>query len=93
MNACRYELDQISSSGFQSRRSPRGHPTPGFARDEATPLKMMRGNGGFRRPSGSYRGNNFGGNSSGFSSGFGMGGRFGRGGNWGGGRGRFRGRY
>ncbi|XP_043664473.1 dosage compensation regulator isoform X1 [Vespula pensylvanica] len=93
MNACRYELDQISSSGFQSRRSPRGHPTPGFARDEATPLKMMRGNGGFRRPSGSYRGNNFGGNSSGFSSGFGMGSRFGRGGNWGGGRGRFRGRY
>ncbi|XP_033322753.1 dosage compensation regulator mle isoform X1 [Megalopta genalis] len=46
MNACRYELDQITGGGFQSRRPPRGHSI-GFHPD-ANPTKIMRGRGGFR---------------------------------------------
>ncbi|XP_076767184.1 dosage compensation regulator mle [Xylocopa sonorina] len=47
MNACRYELDQITGGGFHSRRPPRGHST-GFHSDNSSPAKMMRGSGGFR---------------------------------------------
>ncbi|XP_043256205.1 dosage compensation regulator isoform X5 [Colletes gigas] len=47
MNACRYELEQITGGGFQSRRPPRGHST-GFNSDAGNPAKFMRVGGGFR---------------------------------------------
>ncbi|XP_076179426.1 dosage compensation regulator mle [Ptiloglossa arizonensis] len=101
MNACRYELDQITGGGFQSRRPPRGHST-GFYSDNGNPAKLMRGSGAFR---GNPRGGGFGngGGGGGYSRddyggyrgssnrGYGMHNSRGRGGgNWGG-RG-FRGR-
>lgn len=33
MNACRYDMDQVISCGFQSRRPPRGHTTGLFHND------------------------------------------------------------
>ncbi|KZC09251.1 Dosage compensation regulator [Dufourea novaeangliae] len=95
MNACRYELDQITGGGFQSRRPPRGHST-GFHSDSSNSPKMMRGGSGFRGAprgggGGFPRNNNFGGFRGGANRGFNN--SRGRGaGNWGG-RGGFRGRY
>ncbi|XP_076302430.1 LOW QUALITY PROTEIN: dosage compensation regulator mle-like [Lasioglossum baleicum] len=99
MNACRYELDQITGGGFYSQR-PRGYLSD-FYSDSGSPTKIMRGGGSYR--GGSYAG---GGSSSGYSRynnysgyrgsgnrGYGMGNSRGRsGGNWVG-RGNFRGRY
>ena len=101
MNACRFELDQITGGGFQSRRPPRGHST-GFQSDSGNCAKMLRGNGGFRGSprggggfgGGDYSRNDYGGYRGGANRGYGMHnsrGRGGGGGNWGG-RG-FRGRY
>lgn len=42
MNACRYELDQITGGGFQSRRPPRGSSS-GFHTYSVSPPKIMRG--------------------------------------------------
>ncbi|XP_031836743.1 dosage compensation regulator mle isoform X1 [Nomia melanderi] len=106
MNACRYELDQITGGGFQSRRPPRGHLS-GFYSDGSSAAKMMRGTGGFRgsprgggfgngnngNGGGFSRNNNYGGFRSGANRGYGSYNSRGRGGgNWGG-RGGFRGLY
>ncbi|XP_076619854.1 dosage compensation regulator mle isoform X2 [Colletes latitarsis] len=73
MNACRYELEQITGGGFQSRRPPRGHST-GFNPDGGNSAKFMRVSGGFR---GAPRGGGFG--NSGGGGGFGNdGGNFSR---------------
>lgn len=106
MNACRYELDQITGGGFQSRRPPRGHLS-GFYSDGSSAAKMMRGTGGFRgsprgggfgngnngNGGGFSRNNNYGGFRGGANRGYGSYNSRGRGGgNWGG-RGGFRGLY
>ncbi|XP_076644853.1 dosage compensation regulator mle isoform X2 [Halictus rubicundus] len=75
MNTCRYELDQITGGGFQSRRPPRGHST-GFCSD-VTPPKMMRGRGSFR---GTPRFGNGGGGNFSNEGGYGNGGAGGGGG-------------
>ncbi|KYN07300.1 PREDICTED: dosage compensation regulator isoform X1 [Cyphomyrmex costatus] len=100
MNACRHELEPITSSSLQSSRPPRGHVT-GFRANYNTPPKLMRGNGGFRGPvsnnesygghSGGFNDNRSGGYRGGFNNrGYAMGGLRGRGGNWNSGN---RGRY
>ncbi|XP_046735183.1 dosage compensation regulator isoform X4 [Diprion similis] len=101
MNACRFEMDQITGGGFQSRRPPRGHST-GFGSgggNRPPPPKMMRGGGFHGDRGGSFgRGgeNNYGGGGGGYGApgrsgynGRGGGGFRGRG-NWGGG---YRGGY
>ncbi|XP_033206508.1 dosage compensation regulator mle isoform X1 [Bombus vancouverensis nearcticus] len=96
MNACRYELDQITG-GFYSKRPPRGYST-GYHSGSGNPAKLMRGAGGYRGSlygdsgsrysRGSYSGYRGGGN-----RGYGMSNSRGRGsGSWGG-RGGFRGHY
>nr|XP_012139245.1 PREDICTED: dosage compensation regulator isoform X2 [Megachile rotundata] len=88
MNACRYNLDQITGGGFQSRRPPRGHSF-NFHSDDGTPAKMMRMNSGFRGnprgggPGGSYPRNNYGGYRGSGNRGNGMNSRGRGGGNWG----------
>ncbi|XP_012225679.1 dosage compensation regulator mle isoform X2 [Linepithema humile] len=100
MNACRYELEQITGGGFQSRRPPKGHSI-GFSANNPSPPKMMRTNDSYRGPSNANSGNYSGGNSNfggyqgrgynrSYNRGYGM---RGRDRNWGGGRGEFRGRY
>lgn len=100
MNACRYELDQITGGGFQSRRPPRGHST-GFHLDSGNPSKMMRGGAGYRgRPysgggnKGGYsRYDNYSGYRGGSNRGYGMNNSRGRSSGNRGGRGSFRSRY
>nr|XP_034195568.1 dosage compensation regulator isoform X1 [Osmia lignaria] len=99
MNSCRYNLDQITGGGFQSRRPPRGHST-NFYSDNGNPAKMMRMGGGFRgsprgggEGSGYSRNSYFGGYRGGGNRGYRMQNSRGwGGGNWGG-RGNFRGRF
>lgn len=91
MNAGRYEMEPITSGGFQSRRPPRGHSTS-FSND--VPAKLMRSDNDYRdtrgysgynnehRGQGGFRGPPRGGNG-------GFRGSFGRGG----GGGNFRGSY
>ncbi|KAL0109421.1 hypothetical protein PUN28_014471 [Cardiocondyla obscurior] len=105
MNACRHELEQITSSGFHPRSSW------GHRMSHNTPPKLMRGGGGYRGPisnnesyggdggsssssgGGGYNGNHSSGYRGGYGNkGYGMNAPRGRGGNWNGG-GRFRGRY
>ncbi|XP_014482341.1 PREDICTED: dosage compensation regulator isoform X2 [Dinoponera quadriceps] len=64
MNACRYELEQISSGGFQLRRPPR----PDFqSSNYNNPPKLMRGEDHFR--SSSFSSNNYRGNFGGYRGG------------------------
>lgn len=96
MNACRYELDQITG-GFYSKRPPRGYST-GYHSGSGNPAKLMRGAGGYRGSlygdSGTrYSRGSYGGYRGGGNRGYGMSNSRGRGsGSWGG-RGGFRGRY
>lgn len=62
MNACRYELEQITGGGFQSRRPPKGHST-GFSLSNPSPSKMIRTNDSYRGPPNANSGNYSGGNS------------------------------
>ncbi|XP_011877491.1 PREDICTED: dosage compensation regulator [Vollenhovia emeryi] len=91
MNACRHELEQVTSGGFQTARR-----WSNFRPSYNTPPKMMRGSGGYRGPvsseSGGFSGGGGGGYRGGYNRGYGVGPR-GRGGNWNGGGGGFRGRY
>ncbi|XP_046413577.1 dosage compensation regulator isoform X4 [Neodiprion virginianus] len=90
MNACRFEMDQITGGGFQSRRPPRGHST-GFGSgggNRPPPPKMMRG-GGFQGDRGGGFSHGGGSNYGGGGGGYGAPGRSGYNGRGGGG---FRGR-
>ncbi|XP_059486381.1 dosage compensation regulator isoform X2 [Neocloeon triangulifer] len=91
VNSGRHEMEQVSMSGFNSRRPPRGHSL-GFGQDGPSPPKMMRGGGNFEgRGSGNFEsrgGGSFESRGGGFNEGrgFGDGGSFrGRGGGYGGG--------
>ncbi|XP_019699351.1 dosage compensation regulator isoform X2 [Harpegnathos saltator] len=85
MNACRYELEQISGGGFQSHRPPRPDFQPSTY---SNPPKLMRGDNTYRNLYSSssygnysgYRGGvGAGGGSSVFNRGYGMNGPRGRG--------------
>lgn len=95
MNACRYELEQITGGGFQSRRPPR---TEFQHSSYNSPPKLMRGDN-FR---GSFSGNssgNYSGYRGGYNNnnnnnrGYGKSGGYGRGGYRGNSGGGFYGRY
>lgn len=89
MNACRYELEQITSGGFQLRRPPRqDFQVSGYN----SPPKLMRADN-YRNSFGAHSHGNYSGYRGGYDNrGYGMGRGRGRGfrGDHGGG---FRGRY
>ncbi|XP_053976176.1 dosage compensation regulator isoform X1 [Hylaeus volcanicus] len=106
MNACRYEMEQITGGGFHSRRPPRGHTVGGLLSEGGSPPKLMRGSGGFRGAprgggydngrggAGFSRNSDFGGYRGGANRGYGMHNSRGRGGGyWGGRGGGFGGRF
>lgn len=95
MNACRYELDQITDGGFYSR-GPRRRQSINFYSESGAPSKLMRGNSNYRGSGSGYsRYDNYGGYRSNGNRGYGMNNSRGRGGGgWGGrGAGGYRGRY
>ncbi|XP_043511200.1 dosage compensation regulator isoform X1 [Frieseomelitta varia] len=95
MNACRYELDQITDGGFYSR-GPRRRQSINFYPESGAPSKLMRGSSNYRGSGSGYpRYDNYGGYRSNGNRGYGMNNSRGRGGGWGGrgGGGGYRGRY
>ncbi|XP_066599251.1 dosage compensation regulator mle isoform X2 [Prorops nasuta] len=87
MNTSRHEMEQITTSGFQSRRPARGHSTGFSGGGGGPPRKMTRpDDNNFRGGFGNRNdGNNYGGGFRGRGyGGGGGGGSRGRGGNWGG---------
>ncbi|XP_017888277.1 dosage compensation regulator isoform X2 [Ceratina calcarata] len=97
MNACRYELDQITGGGFQSRRPPREH-SRGFYSNSMSPSKMMRGSNYREAPqrepgsSGYFTPHSSSEYNGGANRGYGVANSYRRGGNWNRGR-PPRGRY
>ncbi|CAB3368021.1 Hypothetical predicted protein [Cloeon dipterum] len=89
INSCRHEMEQVSMSGFVSKRPPRGH-TFGFGQDGPSAPKMARGGGNFDSRGGGFQSRGGYGDRGNFRGGYGDRGNF-RGGY--GDRGNFRGGY